>query len=124
MIERIVFAQQIAVPGTPMRTEYFNAPEWEIAVEDAQVRLSRPANPEQNIKAIRPFVVVGVGFSVQEFEEKHEEQAEEQGSAPGDEEAAAAHVAGGAPEDTAPAVDAVPHARRRLRKARRSLEGK
>ncbi len=124
-IERIVFAQQIAVPGTAIRTEYFNAPEWTIEVTPHGVTLERPANPEQNIPALRRFAVVGIGYCAQQFEEKpSEEQTEEQESAAGHEEAAAADVAGSAPEDPPPTVDEVSKTRRRLRKARDVVAGK
>lgn len=69
-IERVVFVQQVPVPGTPIRTEYFTAPEWVIAIGTTEgcidVRLHRPANPSQNITEVPRFRVVGVGFCVPE----------------------------------------------------------
>lgn len=65
-VDRIVFVQQVPVPYSTIRTEYFNAPDWCVTVEGADVILYRPANPQQNIPGIPPFRVVGVGFTIPE----------------------------------------------------------
>lgn len=66
----IWFVQQIPVPYTSLRPDQFDADlGWVIepAVDGSlAVRLSRPADPKQNLPAIAPFVVRGVAYTMPE----------------------------------------------------------
>lgn len=66
-MKSVCFVRQIPVLGTSLRIDHFDADNgWVVEVQGAEVVIHRPAIPMQNVRAIAPFRVIGVGFAMAE----------------------------------------------------------